>query len=101
PQSDLHLVMGGAAMANLRGKQNVLFKVNESGTEDLLRHGVIGLLEGMNLHNSNAVQAQTKGTGASYTSSTAGFAAGTTNIPLITGTGTVLAGDIVTFAGDP
>jgi hypothetical protein len=32
PQTDLHLVMGSAAMANLRGKQSVLFKVNEAGT---------------------------------------------------------------------
>lgn len=41
-----------------------------------------------------------KGTGTSYTSTAAGFAIGTTQIPLITGTGTVLPGDVVTFAGD-
>ncbi len=100
PQSDLQLCLGGAAMANLRGKQNVLFKVNEAGTDALLREGIIGRLEGMDIRNSQAVQAVTKGTGASYTSTTAGFAIGTTQIPLITGTGTVLAGDTVTFAGD-
>jgi len=97
PQGDLNLVMGSAAMANIRGKQNVLFKVNEAGTAELLRQGVIGRLEGMDLHNSNAVQAVTKGTGASYT---AGYAIGATAITLITGTGTVLAGDVVTFTGD-
>ncbi len=101
PQGDLHMVVGGGAMANMRGKQTVLFKVNEAGTDQLLRQGIIGRLEGMDMHNSAAIQAQTKGTGASYTSSTAGFPAGTTQIPLITGTGTVLAGDTVTFAGDP
>lgn len=100
PQTDLHLVMGSAAMANLRGKQNVLFKVNESGTTELLRQGTIGELEGQMLHNSNAVQAVTKGTGASYTTDTAGYAVGAQNINLITGTGTTLAGDTVTFAGD-
>ena len=100
PQTDLQLVMGSAAMANLRGKQNVLFKVNEAGTDQLLRQGIIGELEGMMLHNSNAVQAVTKGTGSAYTSDTAGYAVGATVINLITGTGTVLAGDTVTFAGD-
>lgn len=100
PQTDLQLVMGSAAMANLRGKQNVLFKVNEAGTDDLLRRGIIGELEGQMLHNSNAVKAVTKGTGASYTTDTAGYAVGATVINLITGTGTTLAGDSVTFAGD-
>lgn len=100
PQTDMHLVLGSAAMANLRGKQNVLFKVNEAGTDELLRRGIIGELEGQMLHNSAAVSGVTKGTGASYTTTTAGFAVGTTQIPLITGTGTVLAGDTVTFAGD-
>jgi P22 coat protein - gene protein 5 len=100
PQTDLQFVLGSAAIANLRGKQNVLFKVNEAGTDELLRRGVIGLLEGMDLHNSAAIQAVTKGTGASYTTDTAGYAVGATQIALITGTGTVLAGDTVTFAGD-
>lgn len=100
PQTDLQLALGSAAISNLRGKQNVLFKVNESGTTELLREGIIGRLEGMNIRNSNAVQAVTKGTGASYTTDTAGYAVGATQITLITGTGTVLAGDTVTFAGD-
>jgi hypothetical protein len=100
PQGDLQLVLGSAAMANLRGKQNVLFKVNEAGTEQLLREGIIGRLEGMDIRNSNAITVVTKGTGASYTSDTAGYAIGATSITLITGTGTVLAGDTVTFAGD-
>jgi hypothetical protein len=100
PQGDLQLVLGSAAIANLRGKQNVLFKVNESGTEQLLREGIIGRLEGFDIRNSNAVQAVTKGTGASYTTDTAGYAVGATAITLITGTGTALAGDTVTFAGD-
>lgn len=100
PQGDLQLALGSAGIANLRGKQNVLFKVNEAGTDTLLREGILGRLEGMNIRNSNGVAAVTKGTGASYTTSTAGFAVGTTSIPLITGTGTILAGDVVTFAGD-
>lgn len=100
PQSDLQLVLGSSAIANLRGKQNVLFKVNEAGTSDLLRRGIIGELEGQSLRNSNAIKAVTKGTGAAYTTDTTGYAVGATQINMITGTGTVLAGDTVTFAGD-
>ena len=100
PQTDLQLVLGSSAIANLRGKQNVLFKVNEAGTDTLLRDGIIGRLEGMDIRNSNAVSVFTKGTGTSYTSSAAGFAIGTTSIPVITGSGTILAGDVITFAGD-
>lgn len=100
PVGNRHLVLGSAAMANLRGKQNVLFKVNEAGTDELLRMGTIGMLEGFALHNSAAVKSFVKGTGASYTTNTAGYAVGATQITLITGTGTVNAGDVVTFAGD-
>jgi hypothetical protein len=97
---DFHAVFGSAAIANIRGKQSVLFKVNESGTDDMLRRGIIGDIEGASVHNSAQVKTPTKGTGASYTTNTAGYAVGATSITLITGTGTILAGDTVTFAGD-
>jgi len=100
PQTDLQLVLGSAGIANLRGKQNVLFKVNEAGSDLLLRQGIIGRLEGQDVHNSAGITAQTKGTGASYTTNTAGYAVGATALTLITGTGTILAGDTVTIAGD-
>jgi hypothetical protein len=101
PQSDLQMVLGSTAIANIRGKQNVLFKMNEAGTDDLLRRGMIGMVEGWEVHNSGKVPAAvTVGTGASYTTNTAGYAVGATAITLITGSGTILAGDIITFAGD-
>lgn len=100
PQTDLQLVGSTSTFANLRGKQNVLFKVNEAGTAELLRQGVIGRLEGFDLHESGQAAAFTKGTGASYTTNTAGYAVGATAITLITGTGTINAGDVITFAGD-
>lgn len=100
PPTGRSLVLNSAAMANIRGKQNVLFKVNEAGTDSLLRDGMIGRLEGFNLRYSAAVKPVVKGTGAGYTTNTAGHAVGATAITLITGTGTVLAGDHVTFAGD-
>ena len=86
-------------MANIRGKQAVLFKANEAGTDSLLRDGVIGRLEGFNLHNSAKVKLHTKGTGASFVTN-GGEPAGETTIAVDTGTGTVLAGDVATFSGD-
>lgn len=100
PQIDLHAVLGTASIANIRGKQSVLFKVNESGSSDLLRRGIIGDLQGAMVHTSAAVKRPAVGTGNAYTSNAAGFAVGTTSIPIITGNGTVLAGDVITFAGD-
>jgi len=41
-----------------------------------------------------------KGNGTEYTTTAVGFAAGTTSIPVIAGTGNVLVGDIITFNSD-
>jgi hypothetical protein len=100
PKYNRHMVLGSTAMANLRAKQSGLFKVNEAGTAELLRDGTIARLQGFGLNDSAQVKTHTKGTGAGYTTTAAGFAVGTTSIPIITGAGTVLAGDVVTFAGD-
>lgn len=95
---DPQLVIDSAAGANFIGKQSA---VNAAGTDSMLRQGVLLDLAGMPLRESGKVnQAVTAGTGASYTTDTAGYAVGATAITLITGTGTVLAGDHVTFAGD-
>jgi hypothetical protein len=99
PTTNLHLVISNAAAANLRGKQNVLFKINESGDEKFLRNGNLGQVEGLMLHQSGAILLVTKGTGASYVTS-GSTAPGVVTIALVTGTGTVLAGDVVTFAAD-
>lgn len=93
------IIMDTTAGASLRSL-STLFKVNEAGSDQLLRQGIINELQGFMLKESGQIGIVTKGTGTSYTSTTAGFAVGTTSIPLITGSGTVLAGDVVTFAGD-
>jgi hypothetical protein len=102
PMSDWQMVLGSAAIANIRGKQSSLFKVNESGTDEMLRRGIIGNVEGFDIHQSAGVKRNvTVGTGASATTNTAGYAVGATVITLASaGTGTVIAGDIITFAGD-
>jgi hypothetical protein len=102
PKSDWHMVLGSAAIAKIRGKQSGLFKVNEAGTDDLLRNGAIGRVENFDVHNSDKVaRAVAVGTGASATTDNAGYAVGATVLTLASaGTGTILAGDIITFAGD-
>ncbi|MBF0481701.1 MAG: P22 coat - protein 5 family protein [Desulfovibrionaceae bacterium] len=99
PLSDLRCVLGTTAAANLRGKQSVLFKVNEAGTDDLLRRGALGELEGFQIGVSAQVQSVTNGNGANYVTS-GSTAVGVDSIALVTGTGNVNSGDIVTFAAD-
>lgn len=97
PQSDLHLVLGSAAISKLRGKQSVLFKVNEAGTDQLLRSGILGMLEGFMVHNSAQVKRHTVGTGASYQANGAQALAATT-LAVDTGSGTIVAGDVLSIA---
>ena len=101
PTSDRQLVLNSAAMANLRGKQSVLFKVNEAGTQDMLRTGMTDRVQDFALRYSGGIKPHTKGTGSGYVANlTASLAAGATGIAVDTGSGTVLAGDVVTRAGD-
>lgn len=99
PANDLQLVLGHAAVGNLRGKQSGLFKVNEAGREDMLRNGMTDRVMNFALRHSHQIGVHTKGTGASYVTS-GSTAVGVEDIALVTGTGTVLAGDVVTFAAD-
>jgi len=97
--TDSQLVIDTAAGANFIGKQSA---VNAAGTDSMLRQGVLLDLAGMPLRESAQInQAVTVGTGASYvTNLGATLAVGDTDIAIDTGSGTVLAGDVVTFAGD-
>ena len=101
PAGELKMVLSASNVERIRGKQSSLFKVNEAGSDEMLRTGNIGVVQGFALGESAQIKpASAVGTGAAYTSSAAAFTVGQTAIPIITGTGTVLAGDIVTFAGD-
>lgn len=101
PSSDRHMVLNTTATANLRGKQSGLFRVNEAGTDSLLRRGSLGNLMGFEIHESAQVNNQTAGTNSGATTNAAGYAVGSTTFTLASaGTGTILAGDVITFAGD-
>jgi len=92
------VVMNTAAGANLR-KQSTLQQVNTAGGADLLRQGILLDLMGMGVRESAQVGLHTAGTGSSYLLNDASSAVGDTTIAADGGTGTILAGDIVTFAG--
>lgn len=105
PQSDMHMVLGSSAVAAIQGKQSTLFQSNTGGpmAEALLRRGALGMVDGFDLHNSAQVKAAvTAGTNnGSATTNTAGYAIGATTITLASaGTGSIIAGDIITFAND-
>lgn len=100
PKNDLQLTLGHAAIGNLRGKQSGLFKVNEAGSSDMLRNGMTDRIMGMAIRHSDAVGIHTKGT-ATLLDANGGEPVGETSIALDGGDGgTLLTGDVVTFAGD-
>lgn len=101
PSTDRTSVFDTTAGVALRSTSN-LYKVNEAGDGgSLLRQGLLGNLFGFNLRESAQIQTTTKGTASGATTDNAGYAVGATVLTLASaGTGTILAGDIITFAGD-
>lgn len=100
PGSDLHLVVNTAGGRNLRVVPN-LYRVNEAGENRLLRQGVLGDLYDFACRESAGVASHTKGTASGAQTNNAGYAIGSTVITLNSaGTGAILAGDVITFAGD-
>ncbi len=93
------LILNTAAGTKLRNLAQ-LQKANEAGGSDLLRRGTLLDLQGMMIKESAQVQSHTKGTGTGYLVNDAASAIGDTTIATDTGSGTILAGDIVTFNAD-
>lgn len=96
PTSELRLVVDTNAGATFRGKQA---QVQMVGQESFQRQGVLVDMHGFQIRESAKIVNHTKGTGANYVTSGA-TAPGVKDIALVTGTGTVLAGDVATFAAD-
>lgn len=88
--------LAGTKLRNLAQLQ----KVSEAGGAQLLRQGELLNLQGISLKESAGIGIHTKGTGTGYLVNSAAITAGTTTIPTDTGTGTLIAGDVVTFAAD-
>jgi hypothetical protein len=100
PTADLQLVIDTSAGAKMRTLAQ-LSKANEAADTTLLRQGILLPLHGLDVRESAQIKTFVKGTGASATTNAAGYAVGATVITLAAaGTGTILQGDTITFAGD-
>lgn len=97
PMSDLQLVMDTSAELNMLNL-GVIQNQYQAGSAEERRSGNIQRQFGFVPRTSQAVGIHTKGTGTSYQLSAAG-SVGDTTINVDTGSGTLLAGDIITIAG--
>lgn len=96
--SDMHGIIDTTSAAKLRTLAQ-LTKANEAGDVSMLRQGELLNIHGFALRESAQVkQAVAVGT-SSFSTDATGYAKGATSIT-VTGTGGLLAGDIITFAGD-
>lgn len=95
PPSGRSLVIDTSAGAALR-TLGQLTKANEAGTSMTLRDGELLNMHGFSIRESAQINTATAGTGASYLLNGA-LAVGATSVTVDTGSGTILAGDIVTI----
>ena len=100
PEQMRSYVMNSAAEENA-SNLNILQAADASGSPDFLRNGVFGRHLGFDLRVSGGIDGEiTKGTATGFDSD-GGSAIGDTTLAMNgSDAGTVLAGDIVTFAGD-
>lgn len=96
----LAMVVNSLAGTNLRQLAQ-LQKVNEAGDGgDMLRRGELLNLQGFAMRESAGIASHTKGTGTGYLINDSTPALNDTTITVDTGSGTLVAGDIITHAGD-
>lgn len=99
--ADLKMVMNTSAAQNIRAKQGILLKVNESGQSDRLMNGSLGRVEGFDLGESAQIVSHAIGSVTGAPTATA--AKGATSVTIATGVGeavAIKAGDIVNIVGD-
>jgi hypothetical protein len=96
--ADLQLCIDSTAGTAAR-KLGIIQQAYQAGNDAERRSGDLLRQFGFSIRESAGITKHTKGTGASYVTSGA-TAAGVRDVALITGTGTVLAGDVVSFAAD-
>ncbi len=98
PLTDMQLCMDTAAGTALR-KLGIIQQADQAGTADERRSGNLLRQFGFEIRESAGIQLHEKGDGADYVTS-GETAIGERSVTLATGTGDVLAGDVVSFAAD-
>lgn len=98
PMADLQLCIDSTAGTSAR-KLGIIQQAYQAGSDSERRSGDLLRQFGFQIRESAGIGAHTKGTGAAYVTS-GSTAVGVRDIALVTGTGTVLTGDVVTFAAD-
>lgn len=100
PPSDMNLVIDTTTGAKI----HTLYGINTTRDFSLVpvnQQGILVSPNGMAIRESAGLVSRATGTAAGATTNTAGYAIGATTITLASaGTGSILAGDVVTFAGD-
>jgi len=97
------LVISTGAATNLKTLSHI-YKVNEAGSNETLRAGVLLDIDGVAIKQSAGVNSHTKGAGASYVINNGNITVGSTTISVDGGTVNSTgfkAGDIVTVADEP
>ena len=103
PQSGRVMIVDSEARANIEGIQSGLFHVNEAGDAGaMLRDRQMRTIHGFTMGYSAGITSHAASAATGYLVNNAGgYAAGARVIALDGGTGTLVAGDVVTFEGDP
>jgi hypothetical protein len=100
PADNRYVILDTFAKANALGT-NAVQNASWRGSPDAFRTGNIGEVLGANWDYSQNVPLHTAGTAAGATTDSTGYAAGLKTITLASaGTGSILVGDIILFAGD-
>ncbi len=98
PMADLQLVVDTSAGLNLRNL-GIIQQAYQAGSDEERRNGKLLRQFGFSIGESAGIVGHIKGTGASYVTS-GSTAPAVNSIALVTGSGTVVSGDVVTFAAD-
>jgi hypothetical protein len=99
PMSDRSLVVNTTAGVNFRTLTN-LNQANTAGTDATLRQGVLLPIFGMDVRESAQIQTHTAGTATGFDANGGEPVGEVTIVVDGSDSGTILAGDIVTWAGD-
>lgn len=98
PLADLQLCIDSTASAAAR-KLGIIQQAYQAGSDAERRSGDLMRQFGFAIRESAGIVQHVKGTGTAYVTS-GSTAVGARDVALVTGTNTVLAGDVVTFAAD-